>query len=179
MNPCQADVDGLSVEESGNWSDQRQKLFVLSCYLSPFVLEKLKLRVLMFLVVLYPPQLAHFNPMKWNFTVDCWRKNKKYHMQLKRTRLDYSNKTNGRWFVRWFRCQFDKWQSISCQPKSNQIFNSLWSNHCRRCPQYCSRAILERVNFVLVYRGNPTVWSYRSLMFDKLDTRNDLMPAEL
>lgn len=42
----------------------------------PFVLEKLKLRVFMFCVVLYPPQLAHFNPIKWNLTVDCCKKKK-------------------------------------------------------------------------------------------------------
>lgn len=56
---------------------------------------------------------------------------------------------------------------------------SLWSNHYKIYLQCCSHVILERVDFVLVYRGNPIVWSYRSLMFDKLDTRNDPMPAEL
>lgn len=120
-----------------------------------------------------------FQSYKMEFHRWLLDKEQKYHMQLERTRLEYSNKTNVRWFIRWFRCQFDKWHSISWKLKSNQIFNSLWSNHCKRCPQYCSRAILERVNFVLVYRDNPIVWSYRSLMFDKLDTRNDLMPAEL
>lgn len=44
---------------------------------TPFVLEKLKLLGFMFLVVLYPPQWAHFSPIKWNLTVDCWKKKKK------------------------------------------------------------------------------------------------------
>lgn len=119
---------------------------------TPFDPVKLKLLVLIFFVVLYPPQFAHFNPMKWNFTVDC----------CKNVKIAEVSKC------------YRKWEMV-ISTESNHKCSVPWSNRYRIYQQYYSRVIWAPASFALVCPDSPTVWSCRSSMFGMLDTHNDLM----